>query len=100
VRYYGAYSNASRGKRKKAAAPAEPSSPDQAPEDAAIPDGPCRAAVRPRGKADVSARDPRHASTRPWAPSSPTGGAQVGLPSRQQPPTRPQLGCPDVRLPS
>ena len=30
VRYYGAYSNASRGKRKKAAAPAEPSSPHEA----------------------------------------------------------------------
>jgi hypothetical protein len=34
-----------------------------------------RAAVRPRGKADVSARDPRPASARPWAPSPPTGGA-------------------------
>jgi len=39
VRYYGAYSNASRGKRKKAAASADPSSPDQAPEDAERPDG-------------------------------------------------------------
>ena len=48
VRYYGAYSNATRGKRKKAAASAEPSSPDQAPEDAAIPDGPYRAALRRR----------------------------------------------------
>ena len=35
VRHYGAYSNASRGKGKEAAASAEPSSPDQAPEDAA-----------------------------------------------------------------
>jgi hypothetical protein len=50
VRYYGAYSNASRGKREKAAAPAERSSPDEAPEDAAIPepDGPYRAALRRR----------------------------------------------------
>jgi hypothetical protein len=48
VRYYGAYSNASRGKRKKAAAPAEPSSPHEASEDAAIPDGPYRAALRRR----------------------------------------------------
>ena len=43
VRHYGAYSNATRGKRKKAAASAEPSSADKAPEDAAIPDGPYRA---------------------------------------------------------
>jgi putative transposase/transposase-like zinc-binding protein len=48
VRYYGAYSNASRGKRKKAAAPAEPSSPHEAPEEAVIPDGPYRAALRRR----------------------------------------------------
>ena len=48
VRYYGAYSNACRAKRKKAAAPAEPSSPHEAPEDAAIPDGPYRAALRHR----------------------------------------------------
>jgi hypothetical protein len=48
VRYYGAYSNATRGKRKKAAASAEPSPADQAPEDAAIPDGPYRAALRRR----------------------------------------------------
>ena len=48
VRYYGAYSNATRGKHKKAAAPAEPSSADEAPEDAAIPDGPHRAALRRR----------------------------------------------------
>jgi len=48
VRYYGAYSNAARGKHKKAAAPAEPSSRDQAPEDATIPDGPHRAALRRR----------------------------------------------------
>jgi len=45
VRYYGAYSNARRGKRKKAAASAEPFSQDQAPEHAAIPDGPYRAAL-------------------------------------------------------
>jgi len=48
VRYYGAYSNATRGKRKKAAVPAEPSPPHEAPEDAAIPDGPCPAALRRR----------------------------------------------------
>jgi Putative transposase len=48
VRYYGAYSNAARGKRKKAAAPAEPSSPHEAPEDVAIPDEPYRAALRRR----------------------------------------------------
>ena len=46
VRYYGAYSNAARGKRKKAAVPAEPSSPDETPEDVAIPDEPHRAALR------------------------------------------------------
>ena len=48
VRYYGFYSNAARGKRKKAAAPAEPSSAEEAPEDAATPDGPHRAALRHR----------------------------------------------------
>jgi len=48
VRYYGAYSNATRGKREKAAASADPSSPHEAPEDAAIPDGPYRAALRRR----------------------------------------------------
>ena len=48
MRYYGAYSNASRGKREKAAASADPSSPHEAPEDAAIPDGPYRAALRRR----------------------------------------------------
>jgi hypothetical protein len=48
ARYYGFYSNAARGKRKKAAAPAEPSSPGEAPEGAAIPDGPHRAALRRR----------------------------------------------------
>jgi hypothetical protein len=37
-----------RGKRKKAAASAEPPSPDQASEDAAIPGGPYRAALRRR----------------------------------------------------
>jgi len=47
VRYYGAYSNATRGKREKAAS-ANPSSPHQAPEDTAIPDGPYRAALRRR----------------------------------------------------
>jgi len=39
VRYYGFYSNAARGKRKKAAAPAEPSSPGQVPERATTPQG-------------------------------------------------------------
>ena len=48
VRYYGAYSNASRGKRKKAAAAAESSSSHQPPGDAAVPDGPDRAALRRR----------------------------------------------------
>ena len=48
VRYYGAYSNATRGKRRKAATPAESSSPDEAPEDAARPDGAYRAAHRRR----------------------------------------------------
>ena len=48
VRYYGAYSNATRGKHKKAAAPAEPSSPDEAPEGATIPAGAHRAALRRR----------------------------------------------------
>ena len=43
-----AYSNATRGKREKAAASAKPSSPDEAPKDAAIPDGPYRAALRRR----------------------------------------------------
>jgi len=48
ARYYGFYSNAARGKRKKVAAPAEPSCPSEAPEGAAIPDGPHRAAIRRR----------------------------------------------------
>ncbi len=48
VRYYGAYSNASRGKRKNAAGLAEPPSPDEPPEDFALPDGPYRAALRRR----------------------------------------------------
>jgi hypothetical protein len=48
VRYYGAYSNATRGKHKKSAAPLEPSSTDEAPEDAATPDGPHRAALKRR----------------------------------------------------
>jgi hypothetical protein len=48
VRYYGACSNASRGKREKTAASVDPSSPREAPEDTAIPDGPYRAALRRR----------------------------------------------------
>ena len=48
VRYYGAYSNASRGKCKKAAAPSELSSPHEASEDAAIPDGLYCASLRRR----------------------------------------------------
>jgi len=48
VRYYGAYSNATRGKYKKAAAPAQPSSADETPQAAAIPHGPHRAALRRR----------------------------------------------------
>jgi hypothetical protein len=48
VRYYGAYSNATRGKRKKATAPVEPSASRQPPADAAVPDGPYRAALRRR----------------------------------------------------
>jgi len=48
VRYYGAYSNAARGKRMKAATMAERPSPHQAPEEPAIPDGPYRAALRRR----------------------------------------------------
>ena len=48
VRYYGFYSNAGRGKRKKAAAPAEPSSPGEAPEGATTPQGADRAALRRR----------------------------------------------------
>ena len=42
--------NASRGKREKAATSAEPSSPDEAPEDAAIPDGPYLDHLRRRDK--------------------------------------------------
>jgi len=48
VRYYGFYSNAARGKRKKAAAPAEPSSPGEEPEGATTPQGADRAALRRR----------------------------------------------------
>jgi len=48
VRYYGAYSNASRGKREKAAPSADPSSTHEAGENTAIPDGPYRAALRRR----------------------------------------------------
>ena len=47
VRYYVVYSSAAR-KRKKSAAPAEPSAPDKPPEDAAPPDGPHRTALRRR----------------------------------------------------
>jgi hypothetical protein len=43
-----AYSNAARGKHKKAAVPAEPSSAKEPLEDAAVPDGPHRAALRRR----------------------------------------------------
>jgi hypothetical protein len=48
VRYYGVYSNASRGKRRNNASPAEPSSVGEAPEIPAMPDGPYRAALRRR----------------------------------------------------
>ena len=48
ARYYGFYSNVARGKRKKAAAPAEPSSPGEAPEGATALDGADRAALRRR----------------------------------------------------
>ena len=48
ARYYGFYSNAARGKRRKAAAPAEPSCPAEVPEDATTPDGADRAALRRR----------------------------------------------------
>jgi hypothetical protein len=48
VRYYGFYSNAARGKRKKAAAPAEPSSPGEATRGGNDPTGggPCGAQAR------------------------------------------------------
>jgi Putative transposase len=55
VRYYGFYSNAARGKRKKAAAPAEPSSPGQVPERATTPQGADRAALK-RGWAEMIRR--------------------------------------------
>ena len=49
ARYYGFHSNAARRKRKKAAAPAEPSCPSEAPEGATTtPDGVDRAALRRR----------------------------------------------------
>ena len=48
VRYHGFYSNAARGKRRKAAAPAEPSSPGEEPEGATTPEGADRAALRRR----------------------------------------------------
>ena len=47
--YYGAYSNAARGKRRKAAAVAEPSGPTEAPErDTTVSVGAARAALRRR----------------------------------------------------
>jgi hypothetical protein len=55
VRYYGFYSNAARGKRKKAAAPPEPSSQAEAPEGATTPQGADRAALR-RGWAELIRR--------------------------------------------
>jgi len=55
VRYYGFYSNATRGKRKKAAAPSEPSSPGEAPEGTTTPQGAARAALR-RGWAEMIRR--------------------------------------------
>jgi len=58
VRYYGFYSNAARGKRKKVAATAESSSPLEAPERAATPQGTDRAALR-RGWAEMSLPMPR-----------------------------------------
>ena len=48
VRYYGFYSNAARGKREKAIAPAGPSFPREAPEGATAPQGADRAALRRR----------------------------------------------------
>ena len=47
-RYYGFYSNAARGKRRKAAAPAELSSPGEVPEGEAAPESADRAALRRR----------------------------------------------------
>jgi hypothetical protein len=44
VRYYAAYSNATRGKGKKPTAPLELSSSRQPPAEAAVPDGPYGAA--------------------------------------------------------
>jgi len=63
VRYYGASSNATRGKREKAAASAERSSRHEAPEDPAIPDGPHRAALRRRW-AGHGLRGPRRTQAR------------------------------------
>jgi hypothetical protein len=48
VRYYGFYSNAARGKRKKAAARVELSSPGEVPEAEAALEGADRAALRRR----------------------------------------------------
>jgi hypothetical protein len=48
ARYYGFYSNAARGKRKKAAAPGELSSPGEVPEGEAAPQSADRAALRRR----------------------------------------------------
>jgi hypothetical protein len=53
-RYYGTCSNASRGKRKKATARAEPSPSHQPPRDEAVPDG----AVPRRPSASVGGADP------------------------------------------
>jgi len=48
VRYYGFYSNVARGKRGKAAAPAELSSPGEVPEGETAPENADRAALRRR----------------------------------------------------
>jgi len=48
IRSYGFYSNAARGKRRKAAAPAELSSPGEVPEGEAAPQSADRAALRRR----------------------------------------------------
>jgi Putative transposase len=90
VRYYGFYSNAARGKRKKAAATAEPS-PVEAPEGAATPQGADRAALR-RGWAEMIRRvyevDPPYAVGRDSASLLSTRGAcsralRDGLPGQE-----------------
>jgi hypothetical protein len=48
IRYYGFYSNAAPGKRRKAAAPAELSFPGGVPEGEAAPEGADRAPLRRR----------------------------------------------------